>query len=59
MVAGVKMPVFGGGFWILSDFGELSFFGPCGPCLEIRIFRILHMDKLTIHTDMPRLQKYT
>ncbi len=30
MVAGMKMPGIGG-FRILSDFKELSFFGPCGP----------------------------
>ncbi len=29
MVVGVKMPGIGEGFLILSDFGELSFCGPC------------------------------
>ncbi len=34
MVRSVKMTVQmgGGGLCILSDFKELSFFGPCGPC---------------------------
>ncbi len=31
IVAGVKMPGIGGEFWILSDFRELSF---CGPCVD-------------------------
>ncbi len=33
MVAGMKMPGIGARvFCILSDFRELSFCGPCGPC---------------------------
>ncbi len=28
------MPVIGGGFWILSDFRELCFSGPCRPCFS-------------------------
>ena len=28
------MPGIGGGFRILSDFRELSFCGPCGPCFN-------------------------
>ncbi len=30
MVAGVKMPGIGGEFYMISDFKELSF---CGPCI--------------------------
>ena len=34
MAAGARIPGIGGGFWILSDFRELSFFGYCGPCFS-------------------------
>ncbi len=44
--------VIGGGLCILSDFRALSFCGPCGPCLEIRI---LHMDKLTIQNFITQI----
>ncbi len=35
MVAGVKIPGIGEGFWILSDFRKLSFSGSRGPCFNM------------------------
>ena len=39
MVAEVKMPGIGGGFWILSVFKDLSFCGPCRP--SFRVFSLV------------------
>ena len=43
------MAVIGSGFWVLSDFKELSFCGPCGPCFVMiylnRGFTILVFSK--------------
>ncbi len=41
MVAGVVKPGIHGGFWILSDFEELSFGGPCGGPLFLTYFHHL------------------
>ena len=47
MIAGVKMPGISWEVWILSDFRELSLWGPFGPCfgcvsLDIRTATSLH-----------------
>ena len=31
------IPGIGGGFWILIDFRELNFCGPCGPCFPLML----------------------
>ncbi len=48
MIVGVKIPGIGGGFSILSDFGELSLCGPygcCHPCFPIHVVPVAsHID---------------
>ena len=34
---GCRRTGIGGGFWILSDFRELSFCGPCGTCFSMHL----------------------
>ncbi len=40
VVSGVNMPSIGWGFWILRDFKELSFRGPCEPCYFIFLHEV-------------------
>ncbi len=58
IVAVVKTPVSIRGYRILSDFRELSFCGPCGPCFEIYLsFDV--MIRVSFHNLLPHFLNLT